>query len=236
MKLRTLAAAACLAAAALFTAACGTNAPDGAAAEQTADPKAELKAAFEKSAQQTQIGLTVEIEGMYVTTAVDKTAKTMYSNVQAGGNNVDMYVNGDDVYTRYNSGPLAELIKPQLDGKEWLKTPLSAQKSDPFAIAELFKSDKLLPEGAAVTKQGKSGYTIASGGGDVGGLFKGLAGDDKASSAKAESTEVTVSPDGLVSQLRMVGASNGKLGNIAVSYGQPVEFPKPDPGDVMEKK
>ena len=249
MKLRPFAAAALLTAAALLATACqGKATPDAASSspagqQTTADAKAELAAAFDKTAQQTLVKAVMKTEGIVFESEVDRSAKLMHATMSGTSEGspigLEIIVSGSDMYTKYTEGVLAEYMKPQMNGKEWIKTDASdLTGEDLFSLGEMFDSSKVLPAASTVTKSGTT-YTVANGGGeDATGFLGGLTGNDEKSADPdaPKSMTVTLDAQGLVSAINVQPAKpDEKPVEMTYAFGAPVDVKVPDAGDVLEK-
>ena len=244
MKIRPIAAAACLAALALFGTACGTDKPGSTspnAAEQTGDAKADLKAALDKSAEQGLVHLQVTSDKMTVKAEIDRTHKRMHATISGSSEGMTMgmemiFVDGKS-YQKHTEGPMVELLADQLDGKEWLTSTstLSAYLDDEnlLGIKDLLDSSALLPGKAKVTANGTT-YTVENGGGidpeGSIGLLTGT-GEDSGDAKNPQTMVITLDAQGLVASFEAKGESST---SITFTFGAAVDVQAPDPSTVAE--
>ncbi|HEY1180582.1 MAG TPA: hypothetical protein VGF17_30870 [Phytomonospora sp.] len=248
MKLRPLAAGAALAAVALLGSACGKDDPatpnagsSSTVEEQVVDARAEVKAALEKSAQQSALKMSVEMTGMTIDAHVDTTAKTslMHMVTEGDGQKMEMEMLTIDAitYIKYVSGGIADQVK----GK-WVKVDAATLGQDELFTEDLFDAEEMLKEGVTVTKVTDGQYKIELGAGegpDVGGLFGGLTGGDETPDAGASAGPTTVlvdvNADGLVTAFTSEGAEPGQSATVTFSdYGTPLKVEKPADKDIVE--
>lgn len=250
VKLRPLAAGAVLAAVALFGSACGSedpatpNDPAGSSgAEQPGDTSArdELKAALEKSAQQTSMKMTISIADGKIDAHIDAAAKTarMTMDMSASGQKmeIEMITIDTDTYVKYVSGGMAEVAK----GK-WVHVDAASVGLDQLFSDSFFDPEAMLKEDVTVTKVAEGQYKAEMGAGagpDLGGLFGGITGGgeepDPGASAGPSTTVVTVGADGLVSGFSAEAAGTVEKTEIVFTdYGAPLEVQKPADKDIVE--
>lgn len=250
VKLRPLAAGAVLAAVALFGSACGSEDPatpnDPAGSSGAAQPgdtaaRDELKAALEKSAQQTSMKMTITMAEGKIEAHIDSAAKTarMTMNMSSSGQKMEIEMITIDTvaYIKYVSGGMAEVVK----GK-WVQVDAATVGLDQMFTDSFFDPEAMLKEDVTVTKVAEGRYKAEMGAGagpDLGGLFGGITGGgeepDPSSSAGPSTTVVTVGADDLVSGFSAEGAGTPETTEIVFSdYGTPLEVKKPADKDIVE--
>lgn len=248
VKLRPFAAGAALAAVALLGSACGgddtptPNDPAGSSgAEQPADTAArdELKAALEKSAQQTSMKMTITMPEGEIQAHIDHTTKSarMTMEMSASGEKmeIEMITIDTDSYIKYVSGGMAEMAK----GK-WVHMDAAAVGQDALFADSFFDPAAMLKEDVTVTKLGEGQFKAEMGAGegpDLGGLFGGIAGDepDPSASAAPSTTVITVGADGLVSGFKAESAATTATTEIVFhDYGVPLDVERPAEKDIIE--
>ncbi|GIG71256.1 hypothetical protein [Phytomonospora endophytica] len=249
MKLRPLAAGAVLAAVALLGSACGKDDPatpkdpaGSSAAEQGADTavRDELRAAMEKSSQQTSLKMSMQMAGMTVDAHIDTAAKASHMVTKAGDDGdameIEMLTIGPDTYVKYVSGGMAE----QMKGK-WARVDAASVGQDKPLADGFFDAEAMLKDTVTVTKLAEGKFKVELGAGetpDVGGLFGGLTGGetpDPSASGGPTTLIMTLTADGLVSGFASEGMAPEETVTITFSdYGTPLKAEKPADKDIVE--
>ncbi|MEV0645112.1 hypothetical protein AB0I28_07600 [Phytomonospora sp. NPDC050363] len=244
MKIRPFAAGALLAAVAIVGSACGKDAapdtPASSDAPATSETTAvdELTAALEKTGAEKTLKMAMDLgEVVRIEAEIDNAASNarMTTTTEAGGesNVIEMLVIGPNTYVQYVSGGLAE----QMKGK-WAKVTTASLGQDGLFNGEMFSAEPLSDEGVKVTKSGSDYTVVPSGDSKIGGLFGELGGGGEPapdSSGGPTSVVFTVGADGLISGMKIVGATPDETATVTFSdYGAPVVVEEPDAKDVVE--